>query len=227
MGHKIFISYKYADTSVKSLGYNKNTVRDYVNVLQTYIEDYSEHIYKAEEDDEDLSQFTDDTIWEKLKDRIFDSTLTIVLISPNMKESWNSERNQWIPWEISYSLKEESRKTISGTYKSSACNALLAIVLPDSYGNYTYYIDDNNCCASSCRTLKTDQLFTILKKNMFNIKKPDKYTCDSGSVIYHGESSYIYSVKWKDFIANPEKYIDKAYDIQSAIEKYDIKYEIN
>ncbi len=226
MGHKIFISYKFADTSVKSLGPNKNTVRDYVNILQTYIENYSEHIFKAEDDDEDLSQLSDDTIWEKLKDRIFDSTLTIVLISPNMKKAGISERNQWIPWEISYSLKEESRKTISGTNKSSPSNALLAIVLPDSDGNYTYYIDNKNCCPSNCRILKIDQLFTILKKNMFNIKEPDSYNCN-GLIIYHGESSYIYSVTWDDFIANPEKYITKAYAIQSAKEKYNIKYEIN
>ena len=123
MGHKIFISYKYKDSNVKSLDKNDTTVRDYVDKLQDYIEEYSEHIYKGESDDEDLSEYSDDQIWDLLKDRIFDSTLTIVLISPNMNNG-DKESNQWIPWEISYSLKEVSRKDINGNTRSSYSNAL-------------------------------------------------------------------------------------------------------
>ena len=110
MGHKIFVSYKYADDDVKNLNYSENsTVRDYVTELENRI-DSSNHIFKGESEGEDLSNLSEDTIWEKLKNRIYDSTLTIVFISPKMKEEGNSDRNQWIPWEISYSLKETKRK---------------------------------------------------------------------------------------------------------------------
>lgn len=229
MGHKIFVSYKYADSDVKNISghyYPADTVRTYVDKLADYISETSEHIYKGEDDGEDLSKLSDDTIWEKLKDRIYDSTLTIVMISPGMRETWKTDRDQWIPWEISYSLKEVSRKNRNRRMVSSFSNAMLAIVLPDRQGSYSYYTYDNACCTSKCTTLKTDILFKILRSNMFNIKEPDSNVCSNNSKIYHGDSSYITSVKWENFVKDPESYIQKAYDIQSKIEQYDITKEV-
>lgn len=225
MGHKIFISYKYADANVKQINifsWEHDTARTYVTQLEKYISKTSEHIYKGEGENEDLSGLTDDTIWEKLKDRIYDSTLTIIMISPGMREPHLNDKQQWIPWEISYSLKEVSRKTKSGEYKNSFSNALLAIVLPDQNGDYSYYTYTNTCCPTRCRHLNTNFLFDIMRLNMFNIKNPNAETCSSNSRVYHGDSSYITSVKWDDFIVDPEKYIEKAYDIQSKIEHYKI-----
>ena len=187
--------------------------------------DSTDDIYKGEDNGEDLSHLDDDAIWEKLKNRIYDTTLTIVLISPGMKTT-QLERDQWIPWEISYSLKEVSRKNKSGNLVTSSSNAILAIVLPDTYGSYSYFLEDKSCCSSKCTSLKTYTLFTILRKNMFNAKKPDKSRCISNDEIYHGESSYIYSVKWKDFVNNPTEYIEKAYHLQNSIEQFDIYKEI-
>ena len=227
MGHKIFVSYKYHDSNVQKITntpWKTDTVRDYVDQLQSYF-DSTDDIYKGEDNGEDLSHLDDDAIWEKLKNRIYDTTLTIVLISPGMKTT-QLERDQWIPWEISYSLKEVSRKNKSGNLVTSSSNAILAIVLPDTYGSYSYFLEDKSCCSSKCTSLKTYTLFTILRKNMFNAKKPDKSRCISKDEIYHGESSYIYSVKWKDFVNNPTEYIEKAYHLQNSIEQFDIYKEI-
>ena len=228
MGHKIFVSYKYHDTDVQKITNNywyQDTVRDYVDQLQSYF-DGTDDIYKGEDDGEDLSQLSENAIWSKLKDRIYDSTLTIVMISPNMK-SFSPDREQWIPWEISYSLKEVSRKNKAGNMVTSSSNAILAIVLPNRSGCYAYFLEDKNCCTSGCRSQKTNTLFSILRKNMFNIKKPDKNVCTNHEEIYHGDSSYIYSVKWKDFVANPNNYIEKAYHLQNSIEQYDIYKEVD
>ena len=106
MGKKIFVSYKYADSDVRKITndyFHTDTVRDYVNKLEEKIG--KSDIYKGESDDNDLSQLTDDSIWNQLKQKIYDSSITIVLISPNMKTLWKSEKDQWIPQEISYSLK--------------------------------------------------------------------------------------------------------------------------
>ena len=229
MGHKIFVSYKYADSDVKQLtnSWYHDTVRTYVDKLEEYISEVSEHIYKGETDGEDLSGLSDDTIWEKLKDRIYDSTLTIVMISKGMRQTYLPDREQWIPWEISYSLKEVSRKNISGNMVTSSSNALLAIILPDTYGSYEYFTFRKTCCSNPCRSYKTNFLFEIMHKNMFNIKRPNKKDCDDGSTVYYGDSSYMTTVKWEDFIKNPESYIDKAYDIRSKIEQYDVCKELD
>ena len=48
---------------------------------------------------------------------------------------------------------------------------------------------------------------------MFNKKKPEKSQCYANGIIYHGDCSYIMSIKWDDFVADPQKYIEKAYEL--------------
>lgn len=219
MGRKIFVSYKYADSDVYSLGRN-TTVRTYVDKIEEYL-DTTDDIYKGESDNEDLSNLDDDEIWEKLKDRIFDSSVTIVMISPKMKESGKYDKSQWIPWEVSYSLKEMTRKD-----KTSRSNAILTVVLPDSNNSYEYYIKDNRCGICNCRTFKTDSLFKILKNNMFNQKSKTKVNCSDSRDVYSGNHSYIISVIWSDFINSTQSYIDKAVAIKDKIEEYNITKDV-
>lgn len=229
MGHKIFVSYKYADDDVKNLNYLENsTVRDYVDEFENKI-DNSNHIFKGESDGEDLSDLSEEVIWGKLKDRIYDSTLTIVFISPKMKEEGKSDRNQWIPWEISYSLKETKRKNKAGQDVTSKTNAMMAVVLPDSNNSYDYYLEQKNCCFTrSCTTHHTQKLFKILEKNKFNFIEASKSDCtnDSKEKIWIGNCSYIEAVKWKDFIDDIDTYIDKAYERLEHIDEYNICKEI-
>ncbi len=216
MGKKIFVSYKYSDASVYGQG---TTARDYVDALQDLLTE-EDHIYKGEDDGEDLSDFIDSTIGSKLSDKIYDSTVSIIMISPNMKESYKPESTQWIPWEVAYSLKEQSRAG-----QKSKTNAVIAVVLPDSNNTYNYFIEDDTCQYCHCRTLKTNTLFQILKNNMFNIKEPVFNGCRNhgeSNPAYKGHSSYIYSVKWKDFTNNVNYYLDKSLSIKQSINKYNI-----
>ena len=226
MGKKIFVSYKYGDDQVENLSYYENsTVRDYVTKFEDVL-DSSDNIYKGESDGEDLSVLSDDTIWEKLKDRIYDSSVTVVFISPGMKDNSKSERNQWIPWEVSYSLKEVSRKNKNGQAVTSRSNAMLAVVLPDSNGSYSYYLESRNCCGNGCTTHHTVKLFSIIRKNKFNLKNPNKKVCDTGETIWYGEYSYIKAVKWSEFIKNYSTYIISACERQDNIDDYDICKEV-
>lgn len=226
MGKKIFVSYKFADSRVKNLSFYENlTVRDYVTKFEEIV-DPSDDIYKGESDGEDLSKLSEETIWKKLKDRIYDSSITVVFISPGMKESGKTEKNQWIPWEISYSLKEVSRKNKNGDAVTSRSNAMVAVVLPDENGSYSYYLESRNCCENGCTTHHTDKLFTILRKNKFNLKDANKKVCDTGSTIWYGECSYIKAVKWSDFISNYSTYIESASKRQDNIDDYEICKEV-
>ena len=227
MGKKIFISYKYADDQVQNLAKGKNsTVRDYVDKIEKKIGS-SNDIFKGESDGEDLSNLSDDVIWEKLKSRIYDSSVTIVFISPGMKESGKKERDQWIPWEVSYSLKETSRTNQIGKSITSHSNAMLAVVLPDENGSYSYYLEARTCCNSHCTTHHTEKLFAIIKKNKFNrTKNSSKRTCDNNEIIWTGTCSYIEAVKWSSFIDDYQKYIDSAVYRQEHIDEYDICKEV-
>lgn len=224
MGRKVFVSYKYADTQVQDLNVYEDSLffgrqkvqtkaRHYVDEL-TEILDNEDHIYKGEDDGESLAGFSDETIASKLRDKIYDSSITIVLISKGMK-TYEAEKDQWIPWEISYSLKEYTRYG-----RTSLSNGIIAVILPDELGSYEYYITQDSVC--NCRTLNTPFLFQILKDNMFNIKTPNTEICSNGSTVYYGDSSYIQSVKWSDFKLKPNYYLNKAIELRDKKAEYNI-----
>lgn len=232
MGKNIFVSYKYADTLVNTLNKTEfvylngkwfsipraTKVRDYVDELQSILNN-EDHINLGEKDGESLKDFSEDYISSSLKDKIFRSSVTVVMISKGMKEIYSQEKDQWIPWEISYSLKEITRSD-----KTSRMNAVLGIVLPDEYNSYEWYYTVNLAC--NCTTHHTDKLFKILSRNMFNMKKPIETECN-GLKIHHGEFSFIKTVKWEDFKEEPNMYLEKSIEIRNNKDIYEIKKTID
>ncbi len=222
---KIFTSYKYEDTGVFPL-YNKigNTARDYVDYLQPLLEKAG-HTNKGEVDGEDLSGLSEEYIESLLFDRLYDSSITIVLISKNMKEPNTSEKDQWIPREVSYSLRESTRDE-----RTSHTNAVVAVVIPDENGSYEYFVQNSNCPYCNTITWRTDQLFEVLRKNMFNRKQPKKMRCTSsvcGREPHTGnDHSYIHPVKWDNFISDVNTYINIATEINENIDDYNLEKAI-
>lgn len=216
MAKKIFVSYKHSDTGVQKLNpssYEQARARDYVDHLEQLFS--GDHIYKGERDDDDLGHFKDETIESHLRDKIFDSSITIVLISKNMRESWKDDSDQWIPWEISYSLREKTRED-----RTSSSNAMLAVVLPDESGSYSYIVNHYPCVTM----WSTNELFSILGSNMFNRNNKNLIRCTSCNGTHHTgqDHSYIHPVKWADFVSNINAYIDHAVAINGNIDHYDL-----
>lgn len=218
MSHKIFVSYKYADTLVRPLSrpndYSQTTARHYVDDLSLRL-DVNDHIYKGEDDGEDMSQFKDETIESKLRGKIFDSSVTVVLISKGMRDIWKSENDQWIPWEISYSLKE-----MRNNDRTSGTNAVIAVALPDEGGSYSYVVTEHNCVTS----WNTGNMFKIIADNMFNRAEKNLIICDSCRNHHHTgkDHSYVYPVKWDNFITDINGHISHAKDLQVRLDEFEL-----
>lgn len=229
MARKVFVSYKYKDELVAKLQdyfyeevngkltfVQRNTrVRDYVDKLQDKIG--RDNINLGEKDDESLDDFSDETIETLLKQRIRQCSVTIVVISKGMKDVSKSENQQWIPWEISYSLR-----VVPTGGNTKQMNAVLGIVLPDETGNYNWYYTSNPNCNSI--THHTSQLFKMLRDNMFNILEKEFRECNGTRIHTKSEPSLIKTVTWEDFMSgnNSDYYIEKAIEIKDDAESYDV-----
>lgn len=221
---KIFISYKYGDKHVRqnnSINWNdwlvevENgnylTARDYVTHLMENV--LTDHTNKAEKDGEDLSNLAEDVIQQKLYNRIYDSTVTIVLISKQMKDP-TIQNLQWIPREVSYSLKEKTRED-----RTSYTNGILAIALPDEDGKYDYAVAHKDCGA---RSWQIHRFFKIISSNMFNRINKNHDLCISCLGYHHNgfDHSYVHPVKWDDFIKNHNLYIDRVLDLKDRLNEF-------
>tara|TARA_B100000508_G_C11421534_1_gene258596 strand:- start:209 stop:886 length:678 start_codon:yes stop_codon:yes gene_type:complete len=223
MARKIFVSYKHKDYDVQPLPYPWNTngtARDYVDYTEMLFD--GEEIYKGERADEDLSRFKDTTIRSQLRDQIFDSSVTVVFISPNMVDLTKHEKDQFIPWELSYALQRRTRGN-----KTSDTNAVLAVVLPDSNGSYSHFLYERNCHGCKSTTIMTGDTFSIIGENMFNRKNHPSNTCNHcRTTTYRGSHSYIPYARWTDFVDDPDKHISKAQERKDILHEYDLTKHI-
>lgn len=221
---KIFVSYKYKDPNVHIAPISEYAPGEDTGYLYTprhYVDKIIEkigvdHIYKGELGDEGMDDFSDDTIDSELKKKLFDSSITIVLISPNMRDKTKPEKDQWIAKEIAYSLRNKTRSE-----KTSRTNGMLAVALPDMNGSYDHAVVHQNCVT----TWQTNTYFTILNENMFNRKNKNQRPCGTCGNYHHfgDDHSYIHPVKWSDFIDNHNSYINHVLSLRENLCDFDIK----
>lgn len=196
MGRKVFRSYKYADTQVQDLGIYEDSgwglkqkvptkVRHYVDKLEEEIA--KDNINLGEKDGESLAEFSDTTTETKLKGKIRQCSITIIILSKGMKTD-EPEKEQWIPWEVSYSLR-----AVSNDNYSKQMNAILGVVLPDETGSYNWYYKSDLDC--NCITHYTSKLFKILQNNSFNIKDKQLRQCNGRDIYTNHEPSFFKTVK--------------------------------
>lgn len=198
MAHKTFISYKYSEAI---------DLRD--RILKTLGDDA--RYYQGETSESpDMSDRSTDYIKEKLKDMIYSTSVTIIIISPNMKKS------KWIDWEIEYSLKQIKRGD-----KTSGTNGVLGVVMKYN-GDYSWLRPaTTNSDGHTAILTNTEYLYEIIKNNRFN-QEPKVYTCNVCENVDYLKGSYISLINEDAFLVDPNKYIDNAYDKSKNTANYNI-----
>ncbi|SLK07556.1 MULTISPECIES: TIR domain-containing protein [unclassified Paenibacillus] len=153
MARKTFVSYKYSEA--------KRT-RD--RIVEALGDDA--RFYQGETSaSPDLTDRKTDTIRNHLKEMIFDTSVTIVVISPNIKLS------KWIDWELEYSLKNITRED-----RTSGSNGIVGVI--QEINGSTNWIEKYITTSDGCRYryLDKDLLYEIINKNRYNRKTPE-FTC--------------------------------------------------
>ncbi|EAE2569999.1 TIR domain-containing protein [Listeria monocytogenes] len=201
MARKTFISYKYSES---------RDLRD--TILDSLGEDA--RYYSGETaSSPDLSSTTVENIKSSLKDMIYSTTVTIVIISPQMINS------RWIEWELEYSLKSIKRGD-----NNSSTNGIVGVIKKGD-GNYdwlkTLSKGSDGCTSTS---YITDKMFPIINNNRFN-QDPPLYSCDNCKTVNRLSGSYISLIPEGEFLNNPNYYIENAYAKSKALTGYKIKKE--
>lgn len=198
MARKTFISYKYSETQ---------ELRD--RILKSLGEDAT--YYQGETaDSPDLTDTTTENIKRNLKDMIYNTSVTIVIISPKIKES------EWIDWEIEYCLKEIKRNG-----RTSKTNGIVGVI-QEINGNYDWLVTktiSNDGCVS--RSVSNKPLLDIIKNNRFN--RPDHgHTCEDCKTYSQLDGSYISLIDENEFLKNPHKYIENAYAKSETSDEFNL-----
>ncbi len=188
MAHKTFISYKYSEA---------RDLRD--DIIDALGEDAT--YYKGETSDSpDLTDTSTENIKKNLRNMMYDTSVTIVIISPNMKKS------KWIDWEIEYCLKNNTRKD-----RTSHTNGVVGVIMKYN-GGYDWFKSKNkNSDGCSSSSYDESKVYDIINNNRFN-QNPKEYSCDTCKTVNALTGSYISYVEEDEFLDNPSKYIDNAYD---------------
>lgn len=190
MAHKTFISYKYSeatdlrDAIIKKLG--------------------SDAIYYQGETSSspDMSDYKTGTIREKLADMIYDTTVMVVVVSPNMTLS------SWMEWEIKYALREQS---CNG--RTSHSNGVVCVMQNDAiYAQFG--LDAYSWAKNSSGQWLASKFFGVLMSNMSNKKTwVDSPIPSSNKSLYDSLSeNYIDIVTEEAFLKSPSYYIDMAFN---------------
>lgn len=195
MVKRVFISYKYPEGS----SYRDRLISKLANGSYKYLGETNKT--------KDISSLDEATIGSILSDKIYNTHVTVILISPNILDS------DWIPWEVSYSLREINRAN-----RNSSRNGMVAVVLPDENNRYDYMIETNQ----EGETINTSNLPNIISNNMFNATKESRH--DSSNTEF---GSYISIYRWNEFCNNLNEIINTAYNkSESMTHLFDITTRI-
>jgi hypothetical protein len=145
---------------------------------------------------EPIDSEDEDYIMKKIReDYLSDSTVTMYLIGQHSAENSFFQDQTYIKRELQASLY---------IGESNTKNGILGIVLPSMYDSV--YGGSVTCgtCGNSHTYISVES--TTVKEFSYN------YYIPHGKCSWSEEDRYCVLVKWDDFVASPEKYIDQTFD---------------
>ena len=201
MARKTFISYKYSEA------------QDLRNKILEALGDDATYYQGETSDSANLTDTTTENIKKTLTDMMYNTTVTIVIISPNIKQS------KWIDWEIEYCLKEITREK-----RTSKTNGVVGVI-QKSGGNYEWFRSTNQNHDGHKYSSYSEQLvYDIIIKNRFN-QEPKVYACSNCKTVTESTGSYISYVDEETFLKDPQTYIENAYEKSENVDGYNLTKE--
>lgn len=199
MAHKTFISYKYSEAQ---------GLRD--RIIEAMGDDASYYMGETS-DSPDLTDTSTENIKKHLCDMMYNTSVTIVIISPHIKES------KWIDWEIEYSLSLNTRKG-----RTSHRNGVVGVIQKVNGGYDWFKFSVTKPDGHTLNDYHSELLYPIIRNNRQN-QVPQVYHCQQCKSLDALTGSYISFVEEDEFLLHYSKYIDNAYDkSENDGEGYDI-----
>lgn len=202
MATKVFISFRFSDG------------KEIKDELVDLFDESTEVINRSE--DVDRSQMSKDTIQEYLYEKLKDTSVTIVLLTPeavSYRKNWIGHYDDWLYDELRYSLEDRNNNRTNGVvavYTDDAKDMIL-----ESSSHYCAHCQETK----SCRTLKCFD--NLARKNMLNIKQ--SYKKNPCNDLYDdSHDSYISLVSLEEFKQDYTKYIDNAKDKRDRLHEFNI-----
>lgn len=202
MATKVFISFRFSD--------GKKIKDELVDLF----DESTEIINRSE--DTDRSQMSEEIIQDYLYEKLKDTSVTIVLLTPKAvdysKNLWG-EYDDWLYDELRYSLEDRMNNRTNGVvaiYTNDAKDKLIS--------------ESTHSCShcqetKSCRTLKSFD--NLARKNMLNIKQ--SYKKNPCNDLYDdSHDSYISLVSLEEFKQDYTKYIDNAKEKRDRLHEFEI-----
>lgn len=206
MAHKTFISYKLSEAQAL-----RDAIIDKLGDDATY--------YKGETSESpDLSDTTTGNIKRVLSEMIYDTTVMIIVISPNMTQS------KWMAWEIGYAIKSTSRND-----RTSHTNGFICVVQKnfdwEAFARGEF--DDGYEWAKSNGNWDNRKLFPIIRRNRNN--KLKHIINNSYDMLEHYilPDDYMPIVTETEFLADPHRYINEAFNRSTHLDCYNIAKEVD
>lgn len=202
MATKVFISFRFSDG------------KEIKDELVDLFDESTEVINRSE--DVDRSQMSEDTIQEYLYEKLKDTSVTIVLLTPeavSYRKNWIGNYDDWLYDELRYSLEDRKNNRTNGVvavYTDDVKDMIL-----ESSSHYCSHCQETK----SCRTLKFFD--NLARKNMLNIKQ--SYKKNPCNDLYDdSHDSYISLVSLEEFKQDHTKYIDNAKDKRDRLHEFNI-----